>query len=80
MARDSRIIYIIYTLKRMAKSYHLLSFLGPYCYSELPGLHPQSNPAYTSLYMFCANYSGLSVMGNIERVFSLPLHGQCFIV
>jgi len=56
----------------MAKSYHLLSFLEPNCYSKLPGLHPQSNPAYTSLYMFCANYSGLIVMGNIERVSSLP--------
>ena len=66
MPRGSRPIRIIYTIKRMAKSYHSLSFLWPNCYSELPGLHPLGGPAYASLYMFYANYSGLGVMGNIE--------------
>ena len=66
MDRDSRPIRIIFTLKLLAKSYLSLSFLGPNCYSELPGLHPQGGPAYASLYMLCANYSGLDVMGNIE--------------
>ena len=36
MARDSQPIRIIYTLKHLAESYHLLSFLGPNCYSKLP--------------------------------------------